>query len=694
MSTSISLTGYETTDHTVTAAHFGANALIETNTDAGTPNARFEATHSASGAGDLRFPGGNTEAVFQNGLMPGGDLPPEVRAFFQWAQDNDVAATMVVPTGASYTGAQDMEVFVQALLREFGDTVNAIEIGNEFWNADNQLNEIDYAEIASEIVEVIDGVVTALADDSAEAPDPDILIQMASPRGEASNFHPSNIDGPVAGYRTRVAEANQQLIDHLSDGARAAIDGVVEHFYYRRDTDEFTGNRGEFNHFDVAIATWHAAFGADLAVHISEWNIDNMNLSQLGMRSAGTILEMMQLMVGAGVDAAQAWPLVHNTTNDFAGANGQPLAVDEETGLILNSIGGAVFDLMSDSLVGTQIITTDFAGLGENFEINTYGNADKIVLYLASRTHTRETVSLDLGDMIAGYGTASAIRIGQDQSTSDGRHFSPRTGGMVDATGVDLNGDGVDDYYVDEHDVFAEITTFTGGDIMEGNHVSVSLDPFEVIEITFTLPQGGVTHLGDGNDRFHGGRADEFIWGHSGDDTIHGHRGADHIYGGFGDDTLRGGRGGDTLFGDAGADILHGGRGHDLAQGGAGDDTLYGGRGRDTLIGGDGDDVLIGGAGRDTVIGGAGADQFVFRGAHIARGGDILRDFEIGVDTVVIRTRGGLTREDLWLSWDDPSGVTIVGFAETTGIDGRLYFEGDFTGLDLFGSFEFETIGG
>ncbi|MGQ9372163.1 calcium-binding protein, partial [Azospirillum sp. A39] len=54
----------------------------------------------------------------------------------------------------------------------------------------------------------------------------------------------------------------------------------------------------------------------------------------------------------------------------------------------------------------------------------------------------------------------------------------------------------------------------------------------------------------------------------------------------------------------------------------------------DALYGGMGDDALDGNQGADTLWGGAGADRFVIR--HPAEGGDVIADFETGLDHIVI----------------------------------------------------------
>lgn len=90
-------------------------------------------------------------------------------------------------------------------------------------------------------------------------------------------------------------------------------------------------------------------------------------------------------------------------------------------------------------------------------------------------------------------------------------------------------------------------------------------------------------------------------------------------------DTLRGGDGSDVLFGEAGNDRL---------EGGLGDDRLEGGAGADTLIGGIGTDTLVGGAGVDRLTGGADQDNFILSRAAGSR--DVITDFTVGTDKLVI----------------------------------------------------------
>ncbi len=163
---------------------------------------------------------------------------------------------------------------------------------------------------------------------------------------------------------------------------------------------------------------------------------------------------------------------------------------------------------------------------------------------------------------------------------------------------------------------------------------------------TISLGEGGGAAFGDaGNDTLTGG---------SGNDVLLSGTGSDRITAGAGDDTLVLGEDGGVLgedggsaYGGAGHDTLSGGSGFERLRGGAGNDLLntsdgggraWGGRGHDTLTGGSGNDMLVGGRGDDVLTGGAGTDEFRFT-AGLLSGveTDLISDFEVGVDTLVLR---------------------------------------------------------
>ena len=142
-------------------------------------------------------------------------------------------------------------------------------------------------------------------------------------------------------------------------------------------------------------------------------------------------------------------------------------------------------------------------------------------------------------------------------------------------------------------------------------------------------------------------------------DILEGLGGNDVLEGGGGDDLLDGGDGNDTAvyqFDDGGVIInlatdtttdgfgnnddlnnienIIGSESADNLTGDDQDNKLTGRGGNDTIGGGVGNDYLVGLAGVDVLRGNAGADNFVF--VTPEEGGDIIEDFEVGTDKILI----------------------------------------------------------
>ncbi len=112
------------------------------------------------------------------------------------------------------------------------------------------------------------------------------------------------------------------------------------------------------------------------------------------------------------------------------------------------------------------------------------------------------------------------------------------------------------------------------------------------------------------------------------------------------DDTITGNEFSNSLKGYGGVDIIFGLDGRDVIEGRNGDDTLHGGDKNDNILGGNDNDKLFGDAGFDKLFGelgddeltgGADADYFVFNSSLGAFGGDVIMDFENGVDRLDVR---------------------------------------------------------
>ncbi|GHC52280.1 hypothetical protein GCM10007315_13530 [Gemmobacter tilapiae] len=208
---------------------------------------------------------------------------------------------------------------------------------------------------------------------------------------------------------------------------------------------------------------------------------------------------------------------------------------------------------------------------------------------------------------------------------------------------------------------------------------------------------------GDGNDRIFGGAGLDAISGDDGNDQLYGGASIDNIYGGDGNDRLFGGSGPNTLAGGDGADQIFGGIEMDTLDGGSGNDRLFGGRGADYLEGGDNDDSLVGatgsdtlnggngndtirsGAGMDYIQGGAGNDRFVFDAAPSFGNIDIIDDFTIGQDLMMLDKSfftaltgsGALSAAQFRLGSSAADGTDRIIY---DGTNGNLYYDPDGSG--------------
>jgi Ca2+-binding RTX toxin-like protein len=73
-----------------------------------------------------------------------------------------------------------------------------------------------------------------------------------------------------------------------------------------------------------------------------------------------------------------------------------------------------------------------------------------------------------------------------------------------------------------------------------------------------------------------------------------------------------------------------------VVAGGAGADHLAGGSGKDAIFGLAGADTLEGKRGHDALVGGDGADKFIFNPDRMGEGDDVILDFELGTDKIVL----------------------------------------------------------
>lgn len=609
------------TGETVSQDHFGGNLIGTLHAPSGIPDSEYAEAIGELGVTSIRYPAGEPDERYVDGMVIEGALPAHLINYMNWAQENGHEVVVVIPTFAGYPGEDELREFTRLLLADYGDNILAFEIGNEYWQ---EQGETAYGEIANE-------ATIAIGDALQEAnTNIDIWVQMGYAGGIASDFR--NID---EGWITRTIMANEAILDALSPEAQLLIDGAVEHYYFRQ-SNQYLGDLSDAdNMIGLDYSIWQSHFNHELSLNITEWNINNGNLYNLGMRAASTLIAQFQFMIELGVDTAYVWPPRHNTTNDLAGSN--VTIVDPETDIVVNTVGGAIFDMMSSRLVGMEALATGFSGENSSVQSYVYSDDSTFVVYVTSRSENIEDVSFSLGNFGHGASLSSATLVGYDPATADGRHWNPMEQGWTAPNSTIINGEV---YYFNEHDAQAQITQL---DVLNGNPFGVfnfTLNPYEVIELVYQIPTAGAITGSNRSDRIIEDHGSQVIHGLDGDDTIRTGRGEDTIFGGDGNDHIvagahsdfvDGGRGNDFLSGWGGDDTIYGSGGNDSLFGFQGNDVLRGDIGHDSIVGGDGDDLLVDGAGEDTLEGGDGIDTFRFDHDNSV---DVISDFELGIDVI------------------------------------------------------------
>jgi serralysin len=165
-----------------------------------------------------------------------------------------------------------------------------------------------------------------------------------------------------------------------------------------------------------------------------------------------------------------------------------------------------------------------------------------------------------------------------------------------------------------------------------------------------------------------GGGGNDTLYALGGNDELDGGTGADNLFGGTGNDVYRVDNAGDFVVERAGEGVdelwasvsyvlaadaeveqisvadrlgtaaidLTGSNSANIIFGNEGVNVLSGRGGNDTIYAGGGGDTLDGGTGADMLYGGEGADRFMFTSALGANEVDGLREFQVGIDKIVL----------------------------------------------------------
>jgi len=240
-------------------------------------------------------------------------------------------------------------------------------------------------------------------------------------------------------------------------------------------------------------------------------------------------------------------------------------------------------------------------------------------------------VGNELDNTLVGNALANSLSGGAGRDTLMGSGGNDTLDG---GTGADrlIGGGGDDLYRVDSRsDVIIEQAS-EGTDTVESS-------------VSFTLPPNVEVLILTGSDNISGGgnARDNRIVGNSGNNTLAGGAGNDTLEGGLGDDWYVLSDYQDTIVDSGGVDTIRSPLDIVMPLGienaelvGIADATILGNGAANKLVGNLGDNVLDGGLGADTLTGGAGSDQFIITKNRAGESLDVITDFEIGIDLLVV----------------------------------------------------------
>ena len=618
----------------ISESHFGANIIAFRNdlTENGLLNQTLQALSPTS----LRFPGGTVTEdhldpnsdfftrIFEEETettirYPNGSEVATVRAAMKYASEHGMSLDFVLPTEhllkGGPTGSRVLDEGAIDILLEkiegliegrYGDAkIGTFEIGNEYF-VENRMSPAEYGMIANRITLELKDIYERhhnLIANSNDWQAPKIAVQA----------------GP--GY---LPHDNQIIIDSLSIEAKAEVDVVIGH-YYPKTLDQVEKMSNFFNN----LHAWETTSGFNnVEITLSEWNIQNSEGSDRGLLQASSLVAAFHEMCEQGVDAASIWGVQFRNPGTAMSFTREPISGLENGQMPITYLtaSGYIFQQMRSNLIGLKSLEdsgTEFishSGGGE-IDVNVFGNSNRSVLYISSRSNDVEFVNFDIDKYFSGN---EYIQITRIISVDDPRTF------------------GVDESMHDSALARISVRGLSLNDLRESGQLT--LQPGEILQIEVFFEEGG-----------------RIIEGFQALDAVPGNLYGDHFVGT---------KFSDTISGFDGNDLLEGGGGSDRIYGGDGSDEIYGGLGQDKIYGGSRNDFLYGGDSSNTYFGGVGSDIFVIEGESA----DLIGDFEFGNDTINLSNWDFLrSREQLILS-SSQNGFTITygnNFLTVNSIDGQ-----------------------
>tara|TARA_B110000091_G_scaffold206876_1_gene244316 strand:+ start:49 stop:516 length:468 start_codon:yes stop_codon:yes gene_type:complete len=150
----------------------------------------------------------------------------------------------------------------------------------------------------------------------------------------------------------------------------------------------------------------------DLDLHITEWNIKASNIENNGVKSLGVLVGMVENMVELDVVQGAVWPIVHNKTNVLGGTVNEGIVQTDDQGRVTETLRGAMFDLMSTSLPGMELIQLDLESVENDKELAAYEKDGEFVVYIGNNLEMAETITVDLAGLLPNFNKAHGVKVG------------------------------------------------------------------------------------------------------------------------------------------------------------------------------------------------------------------------------------------------------------------------------------------
>ena len=143
---------------------------------------------------------------------------------------------------------------------------------------------------------------------------------------------------------------------------------------------------------------------------MTEWGVAWEAREQWGLKSAGVVLEMFEGLVRMGASSANVWPIELDGSVDFAGSHTDRDGADSDK----LTAGGQAFRLMAEYTIGLEVLDNGFSAADaavQTVEVNSYGSADRFVVFISSRDAATQDVELDVSAYVPGFSSMSGQRI-------------------------------------------------------------------------------------------------------------------------------------------------------------------------------------------------------------------------------------------------------------------------------------------